>query len=281
MEEMETDERSNRITQQREIQLNTFTRWCNHHLSQVNESIPDLETGFQDGLKLVSLLQVLSKKEIPAKIFRKPKFLVQKVFNIDACLAFMSVDEGMVFRNIEARDLTQGNIRYIEALVWVIILKYHFTLPQDGTRAGLEVRLLDWVKSRLPSELQHISTFDCTEWKNGVALSALVNTFCPSSYLPQWSDIDPCEGVCNTRRAMGVAQKWLGVPGVLSPEEMCCPNVSKQSIFVYVAFFIGAQVVKEDIGPDAEDDIRRGVKRSAPEAALELPDEDDGKKMVK
>ncbi|KAG7281049.1 hypothetical protein CRUP_016681, partial [Coryphaenoides rupestris] len=51
----------------KKIQQNTFTRWCNEHLKCVNKSIGDLQREFGDGLKLISLLEVLSQK----KMYRK------------------------------------------------------------------------------------------------------------------------------------------------------------------------------------------------------------------
>ena len=47
------------------IQQNTFTRWVNQHLKKSNQSITDLETGFSDGLRLISLIEALSHKEVP------------------------------------------------------------------------------------------------------------------------------------------------------------------------------------------------------------------------
>ena len=41
------------------IQQNTFTRWANEHLKQADKSISDLETDLSDGLKLISLIEVL------------------------------------------------------------------------------------------------------------------------------------------------------------------------------------------------------------------------------
>ncbi len=74
------------------IQQNTFTRWCNEHLKCVNQFIYSLETDFTDGLKLISLMQVLSHKRI-ARYNKKPTFPPQKRENIAIALNFIESED--------------------------------------------------------------------------------------------------------------------------------------------------------------------------------------------
>lgn len=76
----------------KKIQQNTFTRWCNEHLKCVNQYIYSLETDFSDGLKLISLLQVLSQKRI-AKYNKKPTFPPQKRENVAIALKFIEQED--------------------------------------------------------------------------------------------------------------------------------------------------------------------------------------------
>lgn len=55
------------------IQQNTFTRWANEHLKQVDLEIDDLRTELSDGLKLIALIEVLSGKKLP-RHNKKPNF---------------------------------------------------------------------------------------------------------------------------------------------------------------------------------------------------------------
>jgi filamin len=47
--------------QWKKIQQNTFTRWANEHLKLIDKTIMSLETDLSDGLKLISLIEVLSQ----------------------------------------------------------------------------------------------------------------------------------------------------------------------------------------------------------------------------
>ena len=50
------------------VQKNTFTNWCNDRLKATGVKVSDLEIDLQDGLTLIQLLEVLSKrKKLPGR----------------------------------------------------------------------------------------------------------------------------------------------------------------------------------------------------------------------
>ena len=49
------------------VQQNTFTNWCNSSLKGTGNKIEDLVTDLDDGVKLVVLLEQLSKKKVSSK----------------------------------------------------------------------------------------------------------------------------------------------------------------------------------------------------------------------
>ena len=74
-----------------EMQKDTFTNWVNANLRQRGMEIDDLETGFEDGVKLVNLFEVVSKRII-GKYSRNPKFPNQKLENVALVLRAMEQD---------------------------------------------------------------------------------------------------------------------------------------------------------------------------------------------
>lgn len=84
--------------QWKRIQQNTFTRWANEHLKTVNKSIASLETDLEDGLRLITLIEVLSGKILP-KHNKRPTFRSQKLENVSVALKFLK-DEGIKLVNI-------------------------------------------------------------------------------------------------------------------------------------------------------------------------------------
>lgn len=104
----ETDEEDEMVTTERElaedaqwkkIQQNTFTRWANEHLKTVSKHIGNLETDLSDGLRLISLIEVLANKQLP-KHNKKPSFRSQKLENVSVALKFLQDDEGIRIVNI-------------------------------------------------------------------------------------------------------------------------------------------------------------------------------------
>ena len=73
------------------IQVSTFTNWINDRLSSSSskqQQLCDLNTDFEDGLKLIKLLESLTNKKING-VIRNPIFTAQKIANLDLSFAFM------------------------------------------------------------------------------------------------------------------------------------------------------------------------------------------------
>ena len=82
----------------KDIQQKTFTRWCNQNLKSRDMNVDSLATDFHDGIKLINLLEVLSKKSF-GRYNKKAKIVQQKHENCTACIKFIQ-SEGMKLVNI-------------------------------------------------------------------------------------------------------------------------------------------------------------------------------------
>lgn len=85
--------------QWKRIQQNTFTRWANEHLKTVSKNVGNLESDLSDGLRLISLIEVLSGKPLP-KHNKRPNFRSQKLENVSVALEFLEKAEGIRIVNI-------------------------------------------------------------------------------------------------------------------------------------------------------------------------------------
>ena len=81
------------------IQQNTFTRWANEHLKTASKHIGNLETDLSDGLRLITLIEVLSGKKLP-KHNKRPTFRSQKLENVSVALQFLERGEEIRIVNI-------------------------------------------------------------------------------------------------------------------------------------------------------------------------------------
>ncbi|XP_066031078.1 filamin-A-like isoform X1 [Chamaea fasciata] len=79
------------------------------------------------------------------------------------------------------------------------------------------------------------------DWQSGRALGALVDS-CAPGLCPDWDSWDPSRPVDNAREAMQQADEWLGIPQVITPEEIVDPNVDEHSVMTYLSQFPKAKL---------------------------------------
>jgi Calponin homology (CH) domain len=112
------------------IQRNTFTRWVNEHLKKAEESIESLQADLSDGLRLITLIEVLSGKKLP-KHTKRPTFRSQKLENVSVALTFLEEEEGIKLVSI-------GQFLYFSSK------SRHFTTEMDGSTAMIRVDFLNF-----------------------------------------------------------------------------------------------------------------------------------------
>ncbi|XP_027898777.1 filamin-C-like isoform X1 [Xiphophorus couchianus] len=228
----------------KKIQQNTFTRWCNEHLKCVNKTITDLQRDFSDGLKLISLLEVLSQKKMYRKHHTRPNFRQMKLENVSVALEFLD-REHIKLVSIDSKAIVDGNLKLILGLIWTLILHYSISMPmwddeddEETKKLTPKQRLLGWIQNKVPQ--LPINNFN-RDWRDGKALGALVDN-CAPGLCPDWAGWDPNQPVQNAREAMQQADDWLGVPQVIAPEEIVDPDVDEHSVMTYLSQFPKAKL---------------------------------------
>uniref|UniRef100_A0A8D3BM01 Calponin-homology (CH) domain-containing protein n=1 Tax=Scophthalmus maximus TaxID=52904 RepID=A0A8D3BM01_SCOMX len=228
----------------KKIQQNTFTRWCNEHLKCVNKRIGNLQTDLGDGLRLIGLLEVLSQKKMCRKYNQRPTFRQMQLENVSVALEFLD-KENIKLVSIDSKAIVDGNLKLILGLIWTLILHYSISMPMwdeeeeaDAKQKTPKQRLLGWIQNKLP-ELP-ITNFH-RDWQTGRALGALVDS-CAPGLCPDWDQWDQTKPVDNAREAMQQADDWLGIPQVITPEEIVDPNVDEHSVMTYLSQFPKAKL---------------------------------------
>uniref|UniRef100_A0A672NLR1 Filamin A n=1 Tax=Sinocyclocheilus grahami TaxID=75366 RepID=A0A672NLR1_SINGR len=229
----------------KKIQQNTFTRWCNEHLKCVNKRLANLQTDLSDGLRLIALLEVLSQKKMFRKFNQRPTFRQMQLENVSVALEFLD-RENIKLVSIDSKAIVDGNLKLILGLIWTLILHYSISMPmwdeeeetEESKQKTPKQRLLGWIQNKLP-ELP-ITNFS-RDWQSGKALGALVDS-CAPGLCPDWDSWDQTKPVDNAREAMQQADDWLGVPQVITPEEIVDPNVDEHSVMTYLSQFPKAKL---------------------------------------
>nr|CDQ02091.1 BMA-FLN-1, isoform a [Brugia malayi] len=227
------------------IQLNTFTRWVRQKLEQVDVTVSDLETDFEEGLKLIRLVEVLSGKSF-GRHNKKVIFRHQKLENISLALQFLENEEHIKLVNIDSSAIADRNLKLILGLVWTLILHYsiskqvwdHPSGQLGNGEMSAKEKLLTWLRAKLPVELSVTNfTFD---WNDGILLGALVDSCAPDLEV-DWRKWLPSQALQSTLTAMRLASDYLGVTALIEPEELISPAVDEKSVMTYLSQFPGAK----------------------------------------
>ncbi|XP_077181563.1 filamin-B isoform X2 [Paroedura picta] len=249
------------------IQQNTFTRWCNEHLRCVNKRIGNLQFDLSDGLRLIALLEVLSQKRMYRKYHQRPTFRQMQLENVSVALEFLD-KENIKLVSIDSKAIVDGNLKLILGLVWTLILHYSISMPvwedegdDDAKKQTPKQRLLGWIQNKIP--YLPITNFN-QNWQDGKALGALVDS-CAPGLCPDWEAWDPKKPVDNAREAMQQADDWLGVPQVITPEEIIHPDVDEHSVMTYLSQFPKAKLkpgapLKPKLNPKKARAYGRGIE---------------------
>ena len=86
-------------TSAEDTQIRTFTNWCNKHLDTTHQNVSNLETDFCDGVRLVALVEALSKKKIPGKVIKSQNRIYWHD-NVALALGFLKESEKLQLVNI-------------------------------------------------------------------------------------------------------------------------------------------------------------------------------------
>ncbi|XP_069604488.1 filamin-A isoform X1 [Ranitomeya imitator] len=228
----------------KKIQQNTFTRWCNEHLKCVNKRIANLQADLSDGLRLIALLEVLSQKKMYRKYNQRPTFRQMQLENVSVALEFLD-RENIKLVSIDSKAIVDGNLKLILGLIWTLILHYSISMPmwdeeedEETKKQTPKQRLLGWIQNKLPQ--LPVTNFS-RDWQSGKALGALVDS-CAPGLCPDWDSWDTSKPVDNAREAMQQADDWLGIPQVITPEEIVDPNVDEHSVMTYLSQFPKAKL---------------------------------------
>ncbi|XP_046860987.1 spectrin beta chain, erythrocytic-like isoform X2 [Xenia sp. Carnegie-2017] len=233
------------INQDMEIRI--YTKWINSKLGKEHTPVKNLIEDLQDGLVLISLLEVLLNKKINSDV---PKSEIDKRLNIQKVLELLE-KKGLKLPTINTQHIVNGNNSQILALVWEIILHFQIcgvvpdeqgktTKPKNTFLASksrlsqvkVEERLKKWMQNVLQGESEFITVDDLERsWYDGWAFVYLLYVFRPSSV-----DINKAKEMSVEERLeylFHVAEKKFGVPSLLDPLDVEEGNVDKERMLIY------------------------------------------------
>ncbi|KAF8321970.1 calponin homology domain-containing protein [Cantharellus anzutake] len=223
------------------IQERTFCKWLNTKLETHGyPPMISLMTDLSDGVRLIQLMIIQGDVSL-GKYNKSPRMRIQKAENVTKALDFIA-SRGVKLTNIGPEDIIDGNLKLILGMIWTLILRFTIAdIRKVNCEEGLSAKegLLLWCQ-RQTARYQEVDVQDFTySWTDGLALCALIHRHRPE--LLDYHALDFNDHHGNTRKALQVAQGFLGIPQLLEVEDLCDARPpDERSVMTYVAGFFHA-----------------------------------------
>lgn len=191
-------------------QAKTFTAWCNSHLKKVNVTIKDIGTDFQDGVKLLQLLEVISGEKLGRP--ESGHLRLHQVANMNKGLDFIK-SKGVKLASIGAEEIVDGNLKLTLGMVWTLIKR--FSIQQINFEAATAKEgLLRWFNDGNNVKVENFHE----DFKDGLALCGLISTHKPE--LIDMKSLTRSDPLYNLNLAFDIAEKYFNVPKMLDANDM-------------------------------------------------------------
>eukprot|EP01127_Copromyxa_protea_P013014 TRINITY_DN344_c0_g1_i1.p1 TRINITY_DN344_c0_g1~~TRINITY_DN344_c0_g1_i1.p1 ORF type:complete len:599 (+),score=212.16 TRINITY_DN344_c0_g1_i1:30-1799(+) len=237
-----------------EAQKTAFTHWINTMLARRKTKIDDLQTGFQDGVKLIVLSEVLVGKAIGQRFVEKPKLKAHKINNAYIALKFLQDVGGLKHLTISAENLVAAEfLNLILGFCWQLLKT--FQEPPDfddgeGNEKGkgantYEARMLGWVKNTLGDKYPDIDLtdgFKSGSFQNGKALLALISEFDENI---KYAETSAGDAHANCKTALDLANDVMHIPAIIDADELADGYVGDKQLVLYLSLMYNAFTDKQ------------------------------------
>ncbi|XP_074600790.1 alpha actinin isoform X2 [Brevipalpus obovatus] len=216
-------------------QRKTFTAWCNSHLRKAGTQIENIEEDFRSGLKLMLLLEVISKESLPRPDKGKMRF--HRIANVNKALDFIA-SKGVRLVSIGAEEIVDGNVKMTLGLIWTIILRFAIQDISVEEMTAKEGLLLWCQRKTAPYKNVNVQNFHMS-WKDGLAFCALIHRHRPD--LLDYSKLSKDNPLDNLNLAFDIAEKHLNIPKMLDAEDMVnTVKPDERAVMTYVSCYYHA-----------------------------------------
>uniref|UniRef100_A0A1W7RAQ1 Protein detached n=1 Tax=Hadrurus spadix TaxID=141984 RepID=A0A1W7RAQ1_9SCOR len=228
------------VDEREDVQKKTFTKWINSQLVKANQPlIKDLFYDLRDGTRLLSLLELLCKKELPRE---KGSQKVHHLSNVGRALKVLE-ENNVKLVNISTNNIVTGNPKLTLGLVWSIILHWQVhgvlkSVAHDSQQTNLEKTLLAWCRDATKGYTGVDIRNFTTSWSDGLAFNALIHRFRPHAF--DYDSFLKKDANYRLEHAFNCAHQYLGIEKLLDPEDVNTSHPDKKSIMMYVMCFFQA-----------------------------------------
>lgn len=211
------------------------------------EKVTDLTVQFADGLTIVHFVELLCEKKIKKKYTTKPAQKIHKIENTHLALEFLK-ENGVEpkYLTIASEDFIDGNLKLILGFLWMLFRKFRIAKAMgsdniDSTTEALLTWCRDVTKGYKGVEIKDFKS----SFNDGNAFLAMVHAFDNKlfKYDEQLEEHSTAE---NIESAFTMAEKHLGIPQLLTQQDLMDGTIDERSVVLYVSLYFHAFVSAEE-----------------------------------
>lgn len=200
-----------------------------------------------DGLTIIHFVELLCEKKIKKKYSAKPAQKIHKIENTHLALEFLR-ENGVEskYLTISAEDFIDGNLKLILGFLWVMFRKFRIAkaMGSDNIDSTTEA-LLTWCRD-ITKGYKGVDIKDFkSSFNDGNAFLAMVHAFDNKlfKYDEQLEEHSTSE---NIETGFNMAEKHLGIPQLLTKEDLMDGTIDERSVVLYVSLYFHAFVSAEE-----------------------------------
>ena len=206
------------------LQIKVFTRWVQNNLQDVKGvEVNDITKDLSNGVALVELAQILTKKPAPRNWVRQPERSVDMVQNCELALN-MFTNDGVRFVNMSGKDIKDNNEKLCLGLIWTLILHYQIGKVVPGNTDGVQSKGTNISDARKEQELYSWAVERTSSYSNiqncqpyDLSMCALLDSYVPDKI--NYNELDPNNSEENAKLATKTMEE-LGIPVYVYPDEL-------------------------------------------------------------
>lgn len=211
------------------------------------EKVTDLTVQFADGLTIVHFVELLCEKKIKKKYTAKPAQKIHKIENTHLALEFLR-ENGVEpkYLTISAEDFVDGNLKLILGFLWVMFRKFRIAkaMGSDNIDSTTEA-LLTWCRD-ITKGYKGVDIKDFkSSFNDGNAFLAMVHAF-DNKLFKYDEQLEEHSTQENIDTAFNMAEKHLGIPQLLTKEDLMDGTIDERSVVLYVSLYFHAFVSAEE-----------------------------------
>jgi len=232
------------------VQKKAFTAWVNSYLERKHLKIEDLQKDFATGVNLINFLEVLVNKNVKNRYDANPTNRVKMVENVHIALMFLQSETPIKLVSIGVEDFVDCNLKLILGFLWTLFRKFRSELAAEATgveKSKEKEALLHWVQQTISDVAGAPSRVDDfkASFADGMVFLALIHKF-DSAAVASLMPFKDQTSLENLTTAFDLAEKHLGVPKLVDPQDLLDGTVDERAMHLYVSLYFHAFASAEE-----------------------------------